>query len=99
MLKKTSGSGAVTKSNPDGSELSGQQPVGQLVSAAPMATVGVEASFTRNMGNFESVRLAVTLLMPSEPEKIEETFQFATEWVNEKMDELQAGLVGDEPQA
>lgn len=47
--------------------------------------VGFEASYTHNLGNFTSARVAVNISIPCPPGEINGVFDFAKEWVNEKL--------------
>lgn len=58
--------------------------------AAAMVTVG--GSQTINTGNYSSVRITVELAMPSDPAQIDITYEFASEWVSQKMKEATKGL-------
>jgi hypothetical protein len=63
---------------------------------AEAAQVGVEASMTKNLGNYESVRLQCSLVLPCAKDEIDDTFEFAQNWVNGKMEDMISGLEGDE---
>jgi len=53
------------------------------------AHVTVGGSFTKNLGNYESVKITVQLTRPcfDEEEEIERVYAEATEWVGGKIDE------------
>ena len=68
-------------------------------SIEPYATLGVEASFTKNLGNYQSARISVKLDLPSPVDELEERFDFATEWVNGKLEGLLATMGDGEEQA
>ena len=57
----------------------------QKTSATPKAMVGVEGSVTRNLGNFESLRVQVSITLPSEcdDESVRDTFENAASMVDE----------------
>ena len=57
----------------------------QKTSATPKAMVGVEGSVTRNLGNFESLRVQVSITLPSEcdDESVRNTFENAASMVDE----------------
>lgn len=40
---------------------------------------------TINLGNYESARVDVRITVPCDPEALEEAYQFASEWVSEKI--------------
>jgi len=56
------------------------------------AEVGVEASYTHNMGNYESCRVGVVLKIPCAVDEINEVFEYASEWIDEKMQKLNAEI-------
>ncbi len=59
------------------------------------ANVGLSAAFTKNLGNYESIKMQVSLHMPCDPEKIEETFVEVKEWVDAKMSSLMEEVTKD----
>lgn len=67
-----------------------------LVSFGPgeePAFVRVGAGNTFNMGNYESLRIDVSVTLPCHPHQIDETYRQASDWVAEKMaEEEQAWL-------
>ena len=63
-----------------------------LASAEPLAELGVEASFTKNLGNFQSAKVTVSLKLPSPFDELDSRFAFATDWVNGKLESLIADL-------
>ena len=86
------GVGTVDITHPDGSEESHQEAV--LV-AAPVenpAFVTVSMGLTRNLGNFESLKVlvGVTSRCENTPESIEETYDVLKEWVDTKVSEVSA---------
>lgn len=63
--------------------------VGPVVNTvAPMANVGMSVKVTKNLGNFESLQVSVSLNMPSLPEETDETFASVKEWVDGKMEKI-----------
>ena len=56
----------------------------------PMANVGVKLGKTMNLGDFESLRVDVSLFMPSETDKksLNKTFKKCLKWCDGKMDEV-----------
>jgi hypothetical protein len=62
--------------------------VGQVVATKPFGMVNVEMGVTRNLGNFESVKLHVSLSYPSTVDNFDSTFDIAKDWVNSKLDLL-----------
>lgn len=58
---------------------------GIAVAPDKLCTVGVSASHTINIGNFESVRVSASITMPSTKDEIDTTYDFASEWVSSKI--------------
>lgn len=56
----------------------------------PMANVGVKLGKTVNLGDFESLRVDVSLFMPSETDKksLNKTFKKCLKWCDNKMTEV-----------
>ena len=54
------------------------------------ANVGVKLGKTINLGDFESLRVDVSLFMPSETDKksLKKTFKFCKNWCDDKMDDI-----------
>lgn len=50
------------------------------------ASVGVSAGFTKNIGDFNSVRVDVSLRVPCDPHMVEPAFTFVSDWVNAKLE-------------
>lgn len=55
-------------------------------------TVGVNASQTIPVGNYASFKIGVLLTVPSEPQDIDETFEFVSEWVGQKLSEMSEAI-------
>jgi predicted protein tyrosine phosphatase len=47
--------------------------------------VGMEASLTINLGDFNSARVACSLRVPCRHEEIDAVFEFTKEWVNDRL--------------
>lgn len=70
-------------------------PVAEVVTSKPTANVGFQASLTKNLGNYESLKIQVSLNYPVEVdfarsrEDIEEdlsnVFLFVSDWVDRRM--------------
>jgi hypothetical protein len=69
-----------------------QEDVAELQVTEAHAMVGVDMSFTKNLGDYNSARVSVSISVPSEPADIEETFEFAKQWAEEKLSEMVAEL-------
>jgi hypothetical protein len=68
-----------------------KESVEKMVVVPPVyANVGIQAQRTINLGEYNSVKLGVSIHHPCEPnpEAIEETYQFCMGWVDEKMKAL-----------
>jgi hypothetical protein len=70
-----------------------QEEVGEpKILEGPTCNVGVDATFTKNLGNYESLRLGVSLHLPCYHNEIDDVFEFGKQWVNAKMESLIAEL-------
>jgi hypothetical protein len=58
---------------------------GVFVSKQTHCRLGVEGGRTLNIGNFNSIRIGVTLDMPSDPENLDQAYNFGTTWIGEKI--------------
>jgi hypothetical protein len=67
---------------------------GVLTSEAELIMMEVGGGRTVNLGNFESARIDVHLKIPSTMETMEETYEFATKWVGDKIKEAVDGAKG-----
>ena len=72
---------------PDGS---GMQ-IGEAL-LAPHCEIGFEASYTHNMGNFESCRLGVSIKIPCLHAEIDEAFDYGKQWVDARLSAVCAEL-------
>lgn len=57
---------------------------------SPPATVGLKCGVTKNQGNFESIRIDVSLFLPCvpNPEDVEATFEEVKDWVDTKLNSI-----------
>jgi len=81
----------VGKKFKDGSETENQIPVGPVKHFnEPHVTVGLSMAVTRNLGNFESVKMMVSLSMPcaNNEEAINATFDEVKGWVDTRVELL-----------
>lgn len=58
----------------------------QVPSDKPWCEVGFEASYTMNLGDFNSTRVSVSLKIPCLNHEIDSVFDYGKEWVNSKME-------------
>lgn len=56
--------------------------------------MGVSGGRTINTGNYESVKITVSLNMPCAPTDLDATYEFATNWVGDKLNEAIKGVKG-----
>jgi hypothetical protein len=52
------------------------------------ATVSVKAGFTKNLGNYESMRVDVMAVMPCYPEEVDEAYNQVKDWVDARIGDL-----------
>lgn len=66
----------------------GIKKVGDIMEAVPYANVGMKVGKTMNLGNYESVRVDVSLYVPCEndDEVINQTFDLVSNWCDLKME-------------
>lgn len=71
----------------------GKEPVEQVIPYAEvlatghMANVGVSTTYTKNLGNYESLKVSVSLHMPCEADvdSADQTFITISKWVDDKI--------------
>lgn len=84
-IKKAGGEGTVTVKPKQGGEQ-----VSKHVTQ-PMQTdgtlVGFKIGHTKNLGNYESVRVEVSLVLPTYMENVEKAYKVAKDWADEKLTE------------
>jgi len=78
---------SVTTQHKTGAEVEKKIPVGHIVKTEDMAEVGFSLSHTKNLGNYESLRVEVRITLPCKPDpkSLEEAYEFCSEFVNDKM--------------
>jgi len=54
--------------------------------------VGISLGLTVNIGNYENVKAQVSIHIPCSHEEIEDTYEFAKEWADDKLEELQGEI-------
>ena len=62
----------------------------------PWCEVGFEASYTHNLGNYQSARIAVMLKVPCKHGEVDHIFGFTKDWVEKKMEAAIGELTGAE---
>lgn len=104
-MKKTAAApkATVTKTMSEKGQVSAESQTEEAVAGAPvpgnkgpevLAMVGFSASYTHNLGNFKSARCEVSLVLPSEIENINKVFDYAKEWVANRMDLCTEEMIG-----
>lgn len=81
----------ITKTYKDGSSTTEEEVVASDVNIpTPHASVGLSMGLTKNMGDYENLKVQVSLWLPCAPdaEEIEGTYIAAKEWVDEKIQAL-----------
>ena len=65
-------------------------PHGMIICDGPMANVGARYSFTKSLGDYESVKMSVGLHLPCPPteQALNDTFKYCENWVSEQMDNM-----------
>ena len=95
MTKKVEvkqGKGVVSTSNPDGTTEEETVIVTEDQYTTPTANVGVSGGFTRNLGNYNSMKVQVTLNLPCYIDEIDTIADFASDWVNNRLNTIQDSL-------
>ena len=77
--------GKVAVKHADGSETETSIPIKEVVISKPMVNVGMSAQHTKNLGNYESAKISISLFVPCDAIELEDTFSFVKDWVNGKM--------------
>jgi hypothetical protein len=68
---------------------------GTPIPAISLCRLAVEAGQTLNLGNFNSARLSVHLEVPCDKADLDEVYEWATEWVSNKMAKAVADITGE----
>jgi hypothetical protein len=91
-LEKQSVNGSIDVVKHGKMVLSTQENVGEPVTGPSTANVGFTASFTKNLGNYESVKVTVSLFYPVavsptgwEPEVLNAVMDKVQQWVDDRM--------------
>lgn len=80
--------GTVSIKHADGSETQVEVPIKEILVNKPMINVGMSAAHTKNLGNYSSAKISVSLHVPCEAIDLEDTYSFVKDWVNTKMVEV-----------
>lgn len=73
-----------------GAEITTESVVKEILAINEMAMVGYEVSTTKNLGNYESVKVNVILHVPCQPtiEAAEAAFEEVKDWVDAKLESI-----------
>jgi hypothetical protein len=91
MAKTTvkQGKATISTKHSDGTHTESEEIVTEEKFTKPTANVGVSAGFTRNTGNYCSVRVQISLNLPCYIEEIDAVCDFAQEWVDRRLDSVE----------
>jgi len=91
IVKKEQIKAKIETLDKDGEVIDTQEEVVDEVTVdKPMANIGVKLGTTKNLGNYESLRVDVSLFYPCEPKKkaMEKAYKKVFAWVDNKLDEI-----------
>ena len=94
-IKKTVSKGTTSvqeskAGKPVGVPLESEEIIPTKATSAEQAQVGMTMGYTKNLGNYESAKVTVSLTMPCAPtlEEVQSRFNEVEDWVNTKMQEI-----------
>ena len=89
-ITKTVVEGFVEKTSKTGGASTEKIVVTEVVSDAPMANVGISIAMTKNLGNYESLKVQVSIHMPTKTDlaSLDDAFLFCQTWADNKMAEV-----------
>lgn len=61
----------------------------------PAANVGFNCSLTKNLGDFNSIKVGVSIHIPCYTHEVHETFELSKQFVDEKLNETMNGYLND----
>ena len=83
------GEAKVAVQHADGAETTKAELVGKpVVFDSPPCQIGLEMSYTHNLGGYKSARAQVSIVVPCTHAELDEVFDFAKAWVEGKMEVL-----------
>jgi len=89
VKKKHTGSSKLTTSvEKDGIISSTESHSDPVLFDSPPCLVGVSLSYTKNLGNYESMKMGVSLQVPCALEEVDHTYKHASSWVDTKLSDL-----------
>lgn len=98
--KAVQGKATVTMKNTDGTEEQHEEQVGPLTLKPEdqVCQVGHKLGYTKNMGNYESLRIDVMITMPCYPHEVEDVSAFEVDWADERMSAIVKNIEEDLPE-
>ena len=90
VIEKKQVIATITMTDEDGNEEESFEMVDEVIVDKQMANVGVKVGTTKNMGDYNSLRVDVSLFMPSDTDKksLNKTFKKCFKWVDDKLDDI-----------
>lgn len=84
--ERKDGDGSSSITHPGGQVEETKEKIDGGVFVAPHASVGFKFGYTKNLGNYESLRIEVSCYMPcsTREDKLDEMFTFVQEWCDQK---------------
>jgi len=94
-IKKTPAQATITQELKNKGETIMEDTKNEIVEApstrqapSPLCEVGFETSFTKNLGNYQSLKVGVHIKIPCLHAEIDQVFDYATNWADSKMQKL-----------
>jgi len=94
-IKKTPAQATITQELKNKGETIMEESKNEIVEAPttsttprPLCEVGFETSFTKNLGNYQSLKVGVHIKIPCLHAEIDQVFDYATNWADTKMQKL-----------
>ncbi len=90
LIEKKQSIGKVVVTDQDGTEQETTEVVDEVIVDKPMANVGVKVGTTKNLGDYNSLRVDVSLFIPSDTDKksLNKTFKKCFKWCDDKLDSI-----------
>lgn len=85
-VEKHVGKGKVTITKTDGAATMEEIKVMEFESDTPVCNVGMSLGATMNIGNYEAMKIQVSIHIPCHAKDIEPVFGFARDWCGEKLE-------------
>lgn len=82
-----------TIQHPTGGTQSKQEVIETVISDVPLANVGMTVGQTLNTGDYNNIKVSVSLHYPCQIEEIDATFETVKEWLDTKMSVVMGEIV------